>query len=96
MTLRLAFLLSVSLVALGCREVTGNTLHPAEATVRFVDIEGGCWTIVHDQRVYSPLDLPAEFRRDGLRVRVIFERRDDYGSICMVGPIVQLLSIESL
>jgi len=65
-----------------------------EATVQFLDLEGGCWTITPDQRVhYLPLNLPAEFKRDGLRVQVDFVRRDDYGSVCQVGPVVEIRSI---
>jgi hypothetical protein len=42
---------------------------------------------------YLPLNLPEEFQRDGLRVRAELLRRDDYGSTCQVGPVVEVLSI---
>jgi hypothetical protein len=95
MRLRLAFLVFVSVIALACRETTGPVHSLETATVRFIDIEGGCWTITQDQRSYKPLSLPAEFQHDGLQVRVTFVRRDDLVGFCMVGPIVQLLSIQS-
>lgn len=67
------------------------------AVVRFLNLEGGCWTITPDERVhYLPLNLPAEFKRDGLRVVVDFEERNDYGSVCQVGPVVQIRSIHAL
>ena len=94
MRLRLAFLVFVSVVALACRETTSPTQFLETATVRFVDVEGGCWYITQGQRSYKPLNLPAEFADDALQVRVTFVRRDDRVSICG-GPIIQLLSIQT-
>jgi hypothetical protein len=66
------------------------------ASIEFLNLEGGCWTIAPSEHVhYLPLNLPDQFRRDGLRVQVELLRRDDYGSVCMVGPVVQILSIRS-
>jgi hypothetical protein len=92
---RLAFLVFVSAMVLACRDATGPAHFLDTATVRFTNVEGGCWTITQDQRSYQPLNLPAEFLHDGLRVRVTFVRRDDRVSFCMVGPIIQILSIET-
>lgn len=94
MRLRHACLVFVSVVALACRETTDPTHSLETATVRFVDVEGGCWYITQGQRSYNPLNLPAEFADDGLQVRVTFVRRDDRVSICS-GPIIQLLSIQT-
>jgi hypothetical protein len=94
MRLRLAFLVFVSVVALACRETTGPTHSLETATVRFVDVEGGCWFITQGQRSYNPLNLTAEFAHDGLQVRVTFVRRDGLVDICG-GPIIQLLSIQT-
>ena len=91
---RLAFLVFVSAMALACRDATGPTHFLDAATVRFVDVEGGCWYITQGQLSYKPLNLPAEFADDGLQVRVTFVRRDDRLSICG-GPIIQLLSIQT-
>jgi len=67
---------------------------PAVAgSVQFLNLEGGCWTIeVRDQH-YLPLNLPAEFRRDDLEITTEMRVRNDYGSTCMVGPVVEILSI---
>jgi len=66
------------------------------ATVEFLNLEGGCWTIAPSEHVYYlPLNLPDQFRQDGLKVRVELLRRDDYGSVCMVGSVVQILSIHA-
>jgi len=94
MRLRPAFLVFVSVMVLACRGTTGPALSLETANVRFSNVEGGCWTIEQDQRDYQPMNLPAEFQRDGLPVRVTFVRRDDRVSFCMLGPIIQLLSIE--
>lgn len=66
------------------------------ATVQFQSIEGGCWTLQVSPDVrYLPLNLPDRFRQDGLQVRVDLLRRDDHGSVCMLGPVVEILSIRS-
>ena len=95
------FALLLATTALACRDapVSSPSLLPGpgvNATVRFLNLEGGCWTITPDERThYLPLNLPAEFKRDGLPVRVDFVRRDDYGSICQVGPVIQIRAIET-
>lgn len=66
------------------------------AIVQFQGIEGGCWTLHVSQSVnYLPLNLSDQFRQDGLQVQVDLLRRDDHGSICMRGPVVEILSIRS-
>lgn len=66
-------------------------------TVQWFDLEGGFFAIRGDDgEVYDPINLPAEFREDGLRVRFDAEIRRDLGSIHMVGQIVEIHSIERL
>ena len=67
-----------------------------EATVRFVNLEGGCWLLdaVGGQR-FEPVALPEALRRDGLRVRVTV-RDFDGGSICMMGRLVTVDSAEAM
>jgi hypothetical protein len=73
-----------------------NTHAVVNASVRFLNLEGGCWTLEPAPGVhYLPLNLPEQFRRDGLNVQADLLRRDDYASICMVGPVVEILSIRS-
>ena len=97
--MRSFILLPASLVSLvgACVPVEPleSTTHAiVDASVEFLNVEGGCWTIeVREHVHYLPLDLPEEFRRDGLRVRAELLRRDDYYSTCMVGPVVEVLSI---
>ncbi|MDH3495559.1 MAG: hypothetical protein OER21_02235 [Gemmatimonadota bacterium] len=63
------------------------------ATVRFVDVEGGCWALDTDSVRYEPLGLPAEFRVDGSAVQAVIESATDVGTICMVGRLVRILAI---
>ena len=64
-----------------------------QGTVRFLDLEGGCWAIEVGGTNYQPLDLSAEFLQDGLAVETAFKERNDMGSTCMIGPIVEVLWI---
>ena len=94
------YVLLITVAAIGC---SGSPTSPLDASragavnasIRFLNLEGGCWTVAIAQNYYLPLNLPAQFKRDGLPVRVAFRERDDYGSVCMVGPVVEILSIQS-
>lgn len=101
---RSGFLFSLIVAAtLSC----ANAAHPLkpgmgatfDASIQFVSVEGGCWTIApsppNEQVNYLPINLPEEFRQDGLKVRVEVKVRDDYGSVCMLGPVVEILSIRA-
>ncbi len=65
-----------------------------DGTVRFLPVEGGCWSIEGTNgRRYEPINLPAEFRHDGLPVRAMLKARPDLASVCMVGESVEILEI---
>jgi hypothetical protein len=73
----------------GGREITG--------TVRFMDLEGGFYGIITDDGArLDPMDLPAQFRQDGLRVRARVEPVPDAVTFRMWGTVVRVLSIERL
>ncbi len=66
-------------------------------TVVFVELEGGFYGIVADDGArYEPLNLPAEFQQDGLRVRFRARVLKDVASVHMWGRPVELLQIEAL
>jgi len=93
----LILVLAVVTGLLACNGDAKAPLGPAVgvlATVRFINIEGGCWALQASNISYQPLNLPAQFKQNGLQVRVEFTRRDDYASICMIGPIIQISSIQ--
>ncbi|HSE65675.1 MAG TPA: hypothetical protein VLB12_01725 [Gemmatimonadales bacterium] len=65
-----------------------------EATVRFIDIEGGCWVIeTAAGRHYEPVNLSSGLHTDGLKVNVVMSDASAGASICQVGPLVTLDSI---
>lgn len=71
----------------------GEVLHIA-GRVQYLDLEGGQYVISDAAGTnFSPLDLPAEFRVEGLAVEVDARRRDDVMSIGMTGPVIELLRI---
>ncbi len=66
-----------------------------EGIVRFIDVEGGCWGIGTDSATYEPVGgIPDGFRQDQLAVRATV-RGVDGASICMIGPLVEIVTIES-
>jgi hypothetical protein len=90
----------IAAALLGCGETSPEPFgafrgQAVNASIRFLNLEGGCWTIAVAETHYLPLNLPADYKRDGLPVRVELRQRDDYGSICMVGPVVEILAIQA-
>lgn len=73
-----------------------------KGTIKYLSFEGGFYGIVGDDgKHYDPLNLPQEFRVDGLRVRFTAARdhavmTDNIVSFHMWGYIVRLISIEKL
>lgn len=66
------------------------------ATVRFADLEGGCWTLKAQEGIFRPLVLPTAYQIDGLPVRVALREAPDYADTCMIGPLVQIDSITGI
>ena len=67
------------------RNVTG--------TVRFLNVEGGCWAIDIGDRRLEPIDLNDSFKVDGLPVSVTVRAENDKLSICMIGQMVSVVDI---
>jgi len=86
------FVLAAALASCG---ITGPDVE-ADGTVRFVDVEGGCWGIETDDVMYEPINLRESFRIDGLEVDFEAEERTDLSSICQIGVIVELTEIEAV
>jgi hypothetical protein len=66
-------------------------------TVRYFTLEGGFWAVRGDDGVtYDPMNgLASEFQRENLRVTLVAKVRTDMGGIHMVGPIVEVISIQT-
>ena len=63
------------------------------ATIRFVDMEGGCWALVTIAGKYEPVGLPVEFRKDNLAVYAVVHGANNVGSVCQMAPLVTIDSI---
>ncbi len=90
----------VSILIAACGSPTAPDL-PAGAirvngTVQYYTLEGGFWAVRGDDGVtYDPIaGLPPAFHRENLRVTMVAKLRPDMGGIHMVGPLVEVLSIE--
>ena len=74
----------------------GETAFVVAGNVRYIPLEGGFFAIVGtDGKTYDPINLPAEYRRDGLPVKATVKVRSDMVSVHMVGTIVEIVRIES-
>jgi hypothetical protein len=95
----LLILLAIGAAALACGCLDAGTgpeaAITASGTVTYIDLEGGFYGIVaSDGARYLPLNLPAEFREDGLSVSFEAEPEEDVATIQQWGTPVTLLSIE--
>ena len=75
-------LVLVTIIAFACNSPTAP--FEVDATVRIASsVEGPCWSIVTaPNKAYTPVDLPAAFRTDGLAVRVELRDAPGWISIC--------------
>ena len=76
-------------------ELAANQVLATNATIRFVDLEGGCWALVTSAGSYEPIGLPQEFRKDGLAVYAVANGAPDAVSVCQMAPLVTLDSIRA-
>lgn len=63
-------------------------------TVRFLNIEGGCWAIDIGNRKLEPVGLPDSFKIDGLSISARVRPENDMTTICAFGQIVTVLEIQ--
>jgi len=77
------------------RSINDGLIH-GKGTVVYLSFEGGFYGIVGDDgKNYDPINLPQEFKVDGLRVKFT-ANITNHVSFHMWGYVVQLLSIERL
>jgi hypothetical protein len=66
-------------------------------TVMYIPIEGGFYGLVADDgKKYDPINLPEEYKQNGLRVKFQVERKKSMASIHMWGIIAEIVKIEKL
>ena len=64
-------------------------------SVHHLDIEGGVYVIrAADGTQFRPIELPEDYRVDGLAIEARIRRRDDVMTTDMAGQAVELLEIK--
>jgi hypothetical protein len=82
--------------ALSTQFTNSDGLIHGKGTVKYLSFEGGFYGIAGDDgKNYDPINMPQEFRVDGLRVQFT-ANLTDYLSFHMWGYVVKLFSIERL
>jgi hypothetical protein len=96
------------LVLAGCRHADapdrantptgiGQRARTVTGTVRYIDVEGGFFGIVADDGTkLDPVNLPEDFRKDGVRIQVRVVATKDTVSLRMWGTPVRLIEIKRL
>jgi hypothetical protein len=94
-------LIAIAIFSAACSSPTAPEL-PAGAIqvngiVRYFALEGGFWAVRGDDGVtYDPMNgLASEFQRENLRITMVAKVRNDMAGVHMVGPIVEVLSIQT-
>ena len=64
-----------------------------DGVVRFVSLEGGFYSLESAQGKFDPMNLPADYQQDGLRVHFRGTVRRDMASTHMYGQILELSDI---
>ena len=82
---------------------SGCSLLPAaDNSIRFtgqiekIEVDCPTWGLQTDDELYELVNLPDEYKEDGLPVQMEIRHRYDLGSCTMVGPIVEVLRVERL
>ncbi len=89
-------LIVCAVVAPACTNDNGDTF-VSTGTVVFLALEGGFYGIKGDDgNKYDPINLSAEFQKDGLRVRFEAKELTDRASFHMWGKIIEIKHIEKL
>ena len=96
--------LALAVVMVACGGGKGKPMGTADpdvivltGTIRFFALEGDFFAIrADDGKTYDPINLPPEYQKDGLRVRVRARLRADLLGVRMVGPLVEILAIEKV
>lgn len=88
--------LLVCVLAPACKEETGLISGTGTITQSSVECQG-VWFITADSgRHYQLTALDAAFQKEGLRVRFSVRERQDVATICMAGPVADVVSITKL
>ena len=96
-TISLLVMLLFCIVTLSGCVLKGKDIVEGSGTITYINLEGGFYGIMADDgEHYVPINLPPEFKVDGLRVRFKGKIRDDLESIHMWGTLLELIYIKKL
>ena len=96
------FILIGAVLTAACASPTAPELPPGAmqviGTVQFFNLEGGFWAVRGDDGItYDPIGgLSQQFQQENLRVKMVARVRPDIVGIHMVGPLVEVLSIDRM
>lgn len=91
-----------SILIYGCNNITNGDdqakdITDFEATVRYIDLEGGFWGLISaDGSRYLPVKLEEKYRKDGLNVSVKARILEDRADFRMWGSQVEILEIKAI
>jgi hypothetical protein len=92
----LLVVLFVVFLFLGCSGcIMGNWVSEI-GTVLYLDFEGGFYGIVVDGLELDPINLPDEFKRDGLQVNLVGRMMPRFMNVHMWGISFYILRIEKI
>ena len=92
--LSILFIITLSLLIFnGCVKVSlENT-----GTVKYIELNGGFYGIVCDNgKKLDPLNLKDEFKKDGLRVKLVYSAKKDKTGSHQWGETVEIISIRKI
>lgn len=68
-----------------------------EGTIERIEMGTGTWALVTtDGMTYELKDAPSKLQKDGLKVRVEGQIRDDVMTFAMIGPVLEVNTFEVL
>jgi hypothetical protein len=91
-------ILIIGVILLSTIAITGcieKEIKTATGVIKYIDIEGGFYGIFsNDGQKYDPLNLPKEFKQDGLNVQFTFRVARYAVGIHMWGKLIYIIGIE--
>jgi hypothetical protein len=91
--LTLVFFILPGVVLCGCID---NNIVTGEGVIRYIELEGGFYGIISEDQRYDPINLPEDFKEDGLKIEFKLKILKDRASIHMWGKIVEIIELKKL
>lgn len=92
----IVIILSIGIL-LGCSKQNPVNYENAKGQVTYINLEGGFYGIkTDDSKNLEPINLPDEYKIDGIRISFNYKQRTDLASYRMWGIIVELSDIKRI